>query len=75
MDTWWDDMEVKYQNFVPNSQKNRQTPIRFNRNNMTRAELIELSKQPFDRFVDSYGIKDEELDLPIGNCKESCEPF
>lgn len=74
-DTWWDDMEKKYENFIPETQTNRAAPVRFNRKNMTREELVELSKQPFDRFRDPNAVyDDEELDI-TGGCSESCEPF
>lgn len=74
-DTWWDEMEKKYENHIPAGQKNRKGPIRFNRKNMTRQEIVELSKQPFDRFRDPNAVyDDEELDM-AGGCTESCEPF
>lgn len=74
VDTWWDEMEVKYENHIPVTQKNRKGPIRFNRKNMTRQEIIEISKAPFNRFADPNAEPDEELDISNG-CSESCEPF
>lgn len=74
VDTWWDEMELKYENHIPATQKNRKGPIRFNRKNMTRQEIIEMSKAPFNRFVDPNAEPDEELDISNG-CSESCEPF
>jgi hypothetical protein len=74
-DNWWNEMENKYENHIPKTQKNRKGPIRFNRKNMTRQEIVELSKQPFDRFRDPNAVYDDEyLDVP-GGCSESCEPF
>ena len=44
----------------------------FFRKYMSTKELLEKSKEPFDRFVDNNYVP--ELDDPNG-CSESCEPF
>lgn len=50
----------------------------FFRNNMSTKELLELSKQPFEPFTDTYRVSldtfDETLDS-AGGCSESCEVF
>jgi hypothetical protein len=74
VDNWWNTMESKYENFIPPTQKNRKGPIRFNRKNMSRDELVKLSFQPFEKFIDQHKYNDEEMDISNG-CTESCEPF
>jgi len=50
----------------------------FFRNNMGTKELLELSKQPFEPFTDTYRVSlenfNEDLDS-AGGCSESCEIF
>lgn len=77
---WWNDMEIKYGNFVPPTQAgHRITPITFFRQNESMQELIEDSKQPFIKQQDAFTIEqlmfsEPELDFTNG-CNESCEAF
>jgi hypothetical protein len=52
---WWRNMEEKYGNYVPDTQKHNtkiKLPNRFFRNNLSVDELIEMSKKPFVLAVD-----------------------
>lgn len=68
---WWAEQEKRYENFIPVSRShnpNIKLPIRMYRGNRSVADIIEMSKQPFDAFVD------EEFTATNG-CEESCEAF
>lgn len=81
---WWGTMEKKYENYTPESRKhNAKEPYRFFRQNLTAAEIIELSKHPFKEAKDDSNdivyqpmleFENLELDSPDG-CEESCEAF
>lgn len=77
---WWDEMEVKYGEFVPAAQiAHRVTPITFFRGSESMKDLIEDSKEPFVKSTDTFTLKqlmhsDPQLDFTNG-CAESCEPF
>ena len=80
MINWWNEMELKYGNYIPESQVNgRIAPITFFRNNESGIEFIEDSKEPFRLATDDF-TKEElmysipELDFTNG-CEESCEAF
>lgn len=78
--------EKEYENFIPESRPNinsDELPIRFFRKNLSTADILELSKQPFKPpFDDSViykefvqlGMFNYELDISSG-CLESCEVF
>jgi hypothetical protein len=77
---WWNEMEMKYGNYVPESQQDsRITPITFFRHNESTQDLIEDSKFPFKKATDDFTLQDlmysqPELDFTNG-CEESCEAF
>ena len=80
---WVADMEVKYEQVKPKKKAGDKTPVRFFRGNESMADLIQKSKEPFEKAVDQStktdGSKDiaeydYELDLQE-DCAESCEPF
>lgn len=75
VDTWWNDMEKKYENYIPLSQKNRVPPVRFNRKNMTRDDIVEMSKRPFVMFNQDQKHPHNPLFDISNGCSESCEPF
>lgn len=87
---WWLEMERKYENFAPPTKGKMLKkiadgqPMRFNRREMSYAEIIELSKQPFNPATDDSQITSEQkkgekingIDLDMSNgCVESCEVF
>lgn len=85
---WWIEMEKKYENFIPESQKNNKKiklPIRFNRNYISARKLLEASKTFTDIVKDEskdvpkykqLEIFGERLDTAEGGCaSESCEAF
>lgn len=78
--TWWNEMEIKYGSFVPETQKSRRSlPITFFRNKETATELLEDSTFPFKKATDLFTLNDlmfsqPELDFTNG-CEESCEAF
>lgn len=68
---WWKSQEKKYENFVPTSRShnpNIKLPVRMYRGNRSVDDIIELSKQPFEAFIDI------NFEAPNG-CEESCEAF
>jgi hypothetical protein len=75
-------MEEKYENYVPNTRKNYDVPIRFFRGNKSVNDLFELSKAPFKKSKNDATIyswqtsifDDNTLDLSNG-CEESCEIY
>lgn len=84
---WWQKMEQKYENYIPDSIKKRNhkinLPIRIFRNNLSVAEIIEMSQsftdlardesKEIERYKQSLFFN-FELDTPNG-CSESCEAF
>jgi hypothetical protein len=87
MPEWWHNMEIKYENFIPDSRKNNpniKLPLRMYRDNATVAEIVEDSKYPFDPARDeSRDINPPVLQLALWDlhldsnqgCTESCEAF
>lgn len=84
---WWQKMEQKYENYIPDSIKKRNhkinLPIRIFRNNLSVAEIIEMSKnftelaRDESKDIEKYKqllFFNFELDTPNG-CSESCEAF
>lgn len=77
---WWNEMEMKYGEFIPEGQINgRSLPITFFRNNESMQDLIEDSKMPFVKATDTFTLAQlmhsaPELDFTDG-CEESCEAF
>jgi hypothetical protein len=83
---WWQEMEIKYENYLPESRKHNEKikpPFRFFRDNTTVEEIIEdakfLTDYPKDESKDidmfkQMSIWDYELDRNDG-CVESCEVF
>lgn len=68
---WWADQEKKYENYIPVSRQhnpNIKLPVRMFRENRSVADILEMSKQPFETFVD------ENFEAPNG-CEETCEAF
>jgi len=79
---WWNEMEVKYGEFVPPTQSaHRVTPITFFRQSESMQELLEDSKLSFRRQEDAFKLDElmffePELDFEETGCgKASCEPF
>ncbi len=77
---WWNEMEIKYGQYVPESQsKKRLPPSVFFREELSCANLIEDSERPFKKASDTFTLaqlmhSEPELDFTNG-CEESCEPF
>lgn len=82
---WWEEMERKYQNYVPRSRDitKANLPIRFYRGNKSILELLKLSQDTFkdaediSQMTEMY-IQSElfnPLDLYEWGCGETCEPF
>lgn len=79
-------MEMKYENYIPESRKNNENikpPLRFHRQNLTAKEILALSNQDFEMARDeNFDINQykqinmfgHELDASNG-CEESCEAF
>lgn len=68
---WWKSQEIKYENFIPDSRKHNskiKLPIRMYRGNRSVSDILELSKLPFNQFVDA------DFEAPNG-CEETCEAF
>lgn len=79
---WWEEMEDKYSEFIPEGRTCEKTPIRFYRKNRSIKDLVDLSKLDFVMSKDESKIVRHEMqtsfidDLDISNgCSESCEPF
>jgi hypothetical protein len=83
---WWREMEIKYENFIPerySSNEKLKTPLRFYRDNMTIDEIIEESKFPFELARDESNDIDKFKQMMMwdsyldsnGGCTESCEVF
>lgn len=76
---WWQKMEQKYSEYVPVTRKAQNKKTTFFRNTLTTNDLIELSKQPFEKAKDDSKYVETQLsllDLDISNgCVESCEVF
>lgn len=83
---WWQEMESKYENYLPQSRQHNEKikpPFRFFRDNTTVQEIIEdakfLTDYPKDesKEIDMFkqmSLWDYELDRNDG-CVESCEVF
>jgi hypothetical protein len=80
---WWLEMEEKYSNYVPSHRDRKHTgeKLTFFRNNLSAVDLINMSKEDFDKATDdsiNYDIQQTlwgyDLDSSNG-CEESCEPF
>lgn len=78
--------EVKYENYIPESRKQNDkitVPIRFFRDNLSVADIIEMSKQKFEPAPDDRRVYKEyvqtvlfghQLDIGGGPCgEETCE--
>ena len=76
---WWQEMEKKYSDYVPTTRKTQNKKTTFFRNRLTSSDLIELSKQKFEKAKDDSKYVETQLslfDLDISNgCVESCEVF
>lgn len=76
---WWQKMEKKYSEYVPITRKAQNKKTSFFRNRLTTNDLIELSKQNFEKAKDDSKYVETQLslfDLDISNgCVESCEVF
>ena len=76
---WWQEMEKKYSEYVPITRKAQNKKTTFFRNMLTSNDLIELSKQKFEKAKDDSKYVETQLslfDLDISNgCVESCEVF
>ena len=72
-------MEKKYCDYVPITRKVQNKKTTFFRNGLTSSDLIELSKQEFEKAKDDSKYVESQLslfDLDISNgCVESCEVF
>lgn len=83
---WWQEMQRKYEDFTPASRLHNpkiKPPHRFFRGNLSVADILKLSKEPFEparddsKDIESYTQMDlfgYEMDVSNG-CTESCEPF
>lgn len=85
IDNWWHEMEVKYGNYVPphraSKRKTLENNLTFYRENLSHKDLVNLSKQPFVKYLDDsveyskqINIFNQDLDSSFG-CEESCEVF
>jgi len=76
---WWQKMEKKYSEYVPITRKAQNKKTSFFRNRLTTNDLIELSKQNFEKAKDDSKYVETQLslfELDISNgCVESCEVF
>jgi len=72
-------MEQKYSEYIPITRKAQNKKTTFFRNTLTVNDLIELSKQDFEKASDDSKYVETQLslfDLDISNgCVESCEVF
>lgn len=87
VDEWWDEMERKYENFIPPTKMKGKIkpPLRFYRGNMTIGDIREASLQDFKHATDDSKVIDHQEKLPFGHkllymdeangCSESCEVF
>lgn len=87
---WWNDMEIKYGNYVPKHKeerlKNIEYPIRFFRGNKSAMEILNESMGHFEIAKDESKIIDRQgvlFDVEYvineedenNGCEETCEPF
>ena len=74
-DTWVEDMERKYSEFVPQSQaKGRKVPIRFNRKNIPASQIRQLATLTDEEI--KKRLKQRRINPNTSNgCSESCEVF
>jgi 3'-phosphoadenosine 5'-phosphosulfate sulfotransferase (PAPS reductase)/FAD synthetase len=72
---WWREQEIKYGHFIPEKKDKEgiKLPITNYRGGKSVRDIIEISKGPFNMYVDPNYI-DLELDASNG-CEESCEAF
>lgn len=87
VDMWWDKMEEKYENFIPETKRKGKIkpPLRFYRGNMTIGDIRDVSLQDFKKAEDDSKKTDAQQKLPFGSkllfmdeangCSESCEVF
>lgn len=80
---WWNEMELKYGDFVPEHRKRKEIDgkLTFFRQNLSAIDLIEMSKELKVKATDDsidYNIQSTlwgyDLDTSNG-CEESCEAF
>jgi len=79
---WWNEMEIKYGYYVPDSHKHNKNlivPAHFFRGDESAMDLLEESKLPFTKQEDAFTLaqlmfSEPELDFSNG-CEESCEAF
>lgn len=79
---WWNEMELKYGYYVPESHKHNKkliVPAHFFRGDESAQDLLEESTFPFTKQEDAFTISqlmfsEPELDFTDG-CEESCEAF
>lgn len=80
---WWQEMENKYENFIPSFRKNNENiklPFRFFRKKLSVLDLLEASKNNFRLAIDDSKITINQLGLfdeldQTDGCEESCEAF
>lgn len=76
---WWQDMELKYSDFIPITRKSQNKKTTFFRSNTTSKDLLSLSKNNFEHAKDDSIYLNNQLslfDLDISNgCVDSCEVF
>ena len=81
---WWREMDEKYEMFTPQSREHKaKPPYKFFRDNMTIDDIIEESKLPFDKSIDTSKKIDSHRQIQIwdnyldsnNGCTESCEIF
>jgi hypothetical protein len=84
-DEWWQDMELKYGDYVPkhriDDRKELDGKLTFYRNNLSSIDIMELSKHEFELVNDDSIVYEYQkllgydLDNHYGYCSDSCEPF
>ncbi len=76
---WWEQMEEKYNEYIPMTRKKQTKKTAFFRKGLTSKDLRMLSIHPFEKAKDDSKYIDRQLalfDLDISNgCVESCEVF
>jgi hypothetical protein len=83
---WWREMEEKYNNYIPETQKHNKkivVPVNFYRSNKGIDDIINMAKNRFEmakdqsKYIPEYkqgNLWGVELDISNG-CTESCEVF
>jgi len=82
-DYWWDDMELKYENFTPPSRKTKNAPYRFYRGKTSIKQIRDKAKIFYEKaFGDDNAMEVYTQALLNNNnpkqirlCNEACEPF